>query len=137
LIKKEGPASEIFKLFHCLEFTETLRQQARNMLQEKCALSQQLSSRALLAIHAEIKYDGYIDKERREVEKVQRFQNLKIPVHFSYKDIPGLSKELQQKLSFYKPNSISQAQLIPGMTPAAISILVFQVRIAEKQDVRS
>jgi len=137
-VKQAGVASELFKALHSIEFTEQLQQQSRVLLSEQLRqrglTDHALSDRALLCIHAEIKYEGYLDKERREVEKIERYQSLKIPAFFSYKDVPGLSKELQQKLGFLKPNSIAQAQLIPGMTPAAISILIFQVRIAEKQD---
>jgi tRNA uridine 5-carboxymethylaminomethyl modification enzyme len=48
--------------------------------------------------------------------------------NINYSKIPGLSVELQQKLLSYKPENIAQAQLIPGMTPAAISILIFQTK---------
>jgi len=91
-----------------------------------------LSSRILLCAHAHIKYDGYIQKELGEVEKITRFQALVIPDNFSYASLPGLSKELQQKLSHYRPASVAQAQLIPGMTPAAISVLIFNVRMINK-----
>jgi tRNA uridine 5-carboxymethylaminomethyl modification enzyme len=50
-----------------------------------------------------------------------------IPENFNYMAIPGLSKELQQKLTKHKPQSIAHAALIPGMTPAAISLLIFRV----------
>jgi len=81
-----------------------------------------------LCIHAEIKYDGYLQKEQFEAEKALRYSNLLIPAQLDYVNMPGLTKELQQKLMYYRPQSIAQAQLIPGMTPAAISILIFQSR---------
>ena len=51
-----------------------------------------------------------------------------IPQAFNYHELPGLSKELQQKLTRHKPNTIAQAALIPGMTPAALSLLIFRVK---------
>jgi tRNA uridine 5-carboxymethylaminomethyl modification enzyme len=91
-----------------------------------------LSSRALLCIHAEIRYHGYIEKENKEAEKTIKFADLIIPEKIEYKDMPGITRELQQKLIKYKPGTIAQAQLIPGMTPAAISILIFQTRVMLK-----
>jgi tRNA uridine 5-carboxymethylaminomethyl modification enzyme len=137
LVRDAGTSSMLFKIFHGTDFTQETRSCVKQLMNPLCAhyhLSiDGLSARVLLGIHAEIKYDGYLDKERREVEKTQRYQGLKIPLDFVYKDMPGLSKELQQKLNFYRPASIAHAQLIPGMTPAAISVLIFQVRMREKQ----
>ena len=84
------------------------------------------SSRALQSIHSEIRYKPYLDREKKEVEKMLRYQNLFIPESIVYKDMPGLSKELQQKLLQYKPGTIAQAGLIPGMTPAALSLLIIK-----------
>ncbi len=127
---------ELFKLLHCIEFTETQRNTVKEilipLLATKNIQPSALTNRALLCIHAEIKYDGYLQKEKREAEKIVRYQGMKIDSNFNYLNMPGLSKELQQKLTYYKPNTIAQAQLIPGMTPAAISVLIFNLRIAEK-----
>jgi len=91
-----------------------------------------LSHRSILSIHAEIRYDGYLEKERREIEKIEKHQNLAIPAQLEYSDMPGLTKEIQQKLSQYKPETIGQAQLIPGVTPAAISILIFRIKARQQ-----
>ncbi len=181
LIKDSGRTSELFKLFHSIEFTDEIRGKARCLLYQglernnnfplillvrrslgkvgsaprpsirfatqitsnfaQASMDKQderrvskdvpnsfLSSQALLCIHAEIRYEGYIQKEENEAEKLIKFQNLKIPVNIKYFQMPGLSVELQQKLNYYKPKTIAQAQLIPGMTPAALSILIFQSR---------
>lgn len=89
---------------------------------------QPLSDRAVQMIHAEILYAPYIKREEKEVEKTVHYQQLEIPESFEYSAIPGLSKELEQKLTRYKPRTIAQATLIQGMTPAAISLLIFKVR---------
>lgn len=91
-------------------------------------ISTPLSERALQIVHSEIRYEPYITREKQEIKKTAHFKNLVIPAQFNYYDIPGLSKELQQKLTKNKPQSIAHAALIPGMTPAAITLLIFRVK---------
>lgn len=92
----------------------------------------ELSERAVLSIYAEIKYFDYLKREEREVEKTQKYRDLIIPKDFDFQNMPGLSKELQEKLLLFKPENIAQALLIQGMTPAAISLLIFRIREFEK-----
>jgi len=92
------------------------------------AAKQPLSERAIQNIHAEVRYEPYLRREEREVEKAKQFQHLAIPDTFDFTSIPGLSIELQQKLTKFKPKNIAQAHLIQGMTPAAISLLIFKAR---------
>lgn len=87
-----------------------------------------LGERALGTVHAEIRYKPYLERERFEAEKIERYRNLKIPATLSFMDMPGLSKELQGKLTRRRPETIAQAALIPGMTPAALSLLIVQTR---------
>lgn len=87
-----------------------------------------LSDRAQAAVHAEILYGPYLAREQREIEKMQDYQNLLIPAALDFTSISGLSIELQQKLTKHKPRTIAQAHLIQGMTPAAISLLIFKSR---------
>jgi len=91
-----------------------------------------LSSRALLVVHAEIRYGPYIAREKQEVKRREQYKNLEIPHDFIYKDMPGLSKELQQKLTRFKPATIADATLIQGMTPAAIALLIFKINQKKK-----
>ena len=92
-----------------------------------------LSERCIQTVHAEIKYEPYIKREELEVKKAKQYQALKIPPTFDFHAMPGLSTELQQKLMRHKPQTIAQAQLIPGMTPAALSLLIFKIRQVDKQ----
>lgn len=91
------------------------------------------SERALLTMYAEIRYAPYLEREEKEVAKAKQFQELTIPNDFDFKSLPGLSTELQQKLARHKPASIANAALIPGMTPAAISLLIFRIRLHTNQ----
>lgn len=91
-------------------------------------VNDQTSERALNTVHAEIRYKPYLERERLEAQKIEQYQTLKIPVNLQYTDMPGLSKELQLKLTTHKPATIAQASLIPGMTPAALSLLIIKAR---------
>ncbi len=99
---------------------------ALEKLNEKEGLG--ISDRALLTVHAEIRYEPYIKRENLQVERAKYQQSIKIPKNLVYKDLPGLSTELQQKLSKHMPATIADAALIPGMTPAAINLLIFKTR---------
>jgi tRNA uridine 5-carboxymethylaminomethyl modification enzyme len=87
-----------------------------------------LSERMKTNVYAELLYQPYLKRELREVEKLHHYQSLVIPETLSYIDLPGLSVELQQKLTKYTPKTIAQASLIQGMTPAALSLLIFKSR---------
>lgn len=87
-----------------------------------------ISERALQIVHSEIRYEPYITREKQEIKKTEHFKTMMIPADFNYTAIPGLSKELQQKLTKHQPQSIAHAALIPGMTPAAISLLIFRIK---------
>jgi len=87
-----------------------------------------LNDRALRTIHAELLYEPYLEREHKEAERTAQYQTLRIPADFVYTDMPGLSRELQHKLTKIKPTTIAAASLIPGMTPAAISLLIFKIK---------
>jgi tRNA uridine 5-carboxymethylaminomethyl modification enzyme len=71
-----------------------------------------------------VKYAGYLDRQREEIARQQRHEDTAIPAGFDYAAVRGLSAEAQQKLERVRPQTIGQAQRIPGMTPAAISLLL-------------
>jgi tRNA uridine 5-carboxymethylaminomethyl modification enzyme len=75
-----------------------------------------------------IKYQGYIDRQQGEIDKIRRQETTLIPENFDYAGIPGLSNELKQKLTLHKPDSIGRASRIPGVTPAALSLLLVYVK---------
>lgn len=81
------------------------------------------SREALEEVEIQIKYDGYLSRERSDVARFERLEETKIPGNFSFNAIPGLSKEIVEKLSKIRPTSLGQARRISGVTPAAIQIL--------------
>ena len=79
-------------------------------------------------IEISAKYAGYIDRQKEDVERTRRLEHTLIPDDFEYSALQGLSSEVVQKLSDVKPQSIAQASRIPGITPAAISLLLVHLK---------
>lgn len=75
-------------------------------------------------VEIDAKYSGYLDRQREEIARQQRHEHTAIPTDFDYTGVRGLSAEVQQKLERVRPQTVGQAQRIPGMTPAAISLLL-------------
>ncbi len=74
-------------------------------------------------LETEVKYAGYIKRQKEQVERFRRLENLVIPADFDYDAVNGLSAEVREKLKNVLPRTIGQAERIPGVTPAAIAIL--------------
>ena len=74
-----------------------------------------------------VKYAGYLERQADEIARQRRHEDTAIPAGFEYAGVPGLSAELQGKLARVRPEPIGQAQRIPGMTPAAISLLLVRL----------
>ncbi|MBF8302209.1 MAG: glucose inhibited division protein [Candidatus Dadabacteria bacterium] len=85
----------------------------------------------LAQIEMEVKYEGYIQRQMEQVDKFKKLENMRIPESFQYDGIPGLSREIIQKLSRIRPGSLGQASRISGITPAAISILMVYLKRRE------
>jgi tRNA uridine 5-carboxymethylaminomethyl modification enzyme len=77
----------------------------------------------LTTVETELKYSGYIAQQNRQVERLRDSGERRIPEDFCYRDIPGLSSEVREKLSRVKPDTLGQAGRIPGVTPAAVAVL--------------
>jgi len=72
----------------------------------------------------QVKYSGYIDKEKNNADKLNRLENIKIPAHFDYSNLQSMSLEAREKLNKIQPVTISQASRISGVSPADISVLL-------------
>lgn len=75
-------------------------------------------------VEIQIKYDGYIQRQQRQIQQFKRLENLRIPHTFNYVDVHGLKTEAREKLDKIRPASIGQASRLPGVSPADISILM-------------
>ena len=72
----------------------------------------------------EIKYSGYIEKEKRNADKLKRLENIVIPIKFNYDELASLSHEAKEKLNKLRPNTLAQASRISGIKPSDISVLL-------------
>jgi len=79
-------------------------------------------------VEIQAKYSGYLDRQQAEIDKTLKHENTRIPDLINYKDVRGLSTEISLKLSDQRPETIGQAGRIPGMTPAAISLLMVHLK---------
>ncbi len=77
----------------------------------------------LRTIETEIKYGGYIEQQERQMERMKNAERRSIPADFGFRGIPGLSREVQDKLERVRPATLGQAGRIPGVTPAAVAVL--------------
>ncbi len=87
----------------------------------------------LRAVETEIKYAGYLDQQRRSIAKLRRAEGRVIPATFQYRGISGLSHELQDKLDRVRPQTVGQASRIPGVTPAAMSLINVLVEVHTRE----
>jgi tRNA uridine 5-carboxymethylaminomethyl modification enzyme len=74
-------------------------------------------------VEEEIRYAGYIQRERREIERLRELEHVKLPHEMDFRATPGLSREVRDKLSAVRPATLGQASRIPGITPAAMALL--------------
>ncbi|MGB7918523.1 MAG: tRNA uridine-5-carboxymethylaminomethyl(34) synthesis enzyme MnmG, partial [Desulfobacterales bacterium] len=82
-------------------------------------------------VEIDIKYEGYIARQRREIEKFRNLERMPIPADFDFNRVHGLSNELKEKLSAVRPASLGQTSRIDGMTPAALSVLMVALKAGE------
>ena len=82
------------------------------------------SKEVISSVETEIKYKGYIEREKEIAEKISRLEDLKIPEGFDFEKVSGLTIECRQKLRHYAPRTIAQASRISGVSPADISVLL-------------
>lgn len=81
-------------------------------------------------IEIQAKYQGYVDRQKDEVERGKAHENLRVPEDIDYRQVKGLSIEVQQKLAQHRPETLGQAGRVQGVTPAAISLLLVHLKRA-------
>ena len=79
-------------------------------------------------VEIQAKYSGYIERQRDEVERARRAETTRLPTDLNYTDVKGLSAEVGEKLARHRPETIGQAGRIPGVTPAALSLLLIHLK---------
>jgi tRNA uridine 5-carboxymethylaminomethyl modification enzyme len=84
------------------------------------------------AVETEIKFAGYLEQQKKAIQKLKDAEGVRIPEWLNYTTISGLSREMQEKLGRVRPQTIGQASRIPGVTPAALSLVHVSIRIQGK-----
>ncbi|MCL5057541.1 MAG: tRNA uridine-5-carboxymethylaminomethyl(34) synthesis enzyme MnmG, partial [Actinobacteria bacterium] len=75
-------------------------------------------------VEIEVKYEGYIKKQRSQVERFEKLENRKIPADVDFAEMKGISNEARQKLARIRPESVGQAARVSGVSPADISVML-------------
>jgi tRNA uridine 5-carboxymethylaminomethyl modification enzyme len=118
----ENPIKQSIKLLDLLRRPEISIEQTEDFLEEKCG-----DNEVREGVEADIKYSGFIEKEKTEYEKYRKMENAQIPEDLDFSKISGLLNETKTKFAMVKPKSFGQASRIPGVTPADISVLMVYV----------
>ena len=79
-------------------------------------------------VEIQTKYQGYIDRQTEEIDRLRRYENTRLPEALDYDAIEGLSSEIKQKLNDHRPETLGRASRIQGMTPAAVSLLLVHLK---------
>jgi tRNA uridine 5-carboxymethylaminomethyl modification enzyme len=87
----------------------------------------------LKSVETEIKYEGYLLQQQRAMERLKKSEQHSIPEWFDYRSVSGLSREMQEKLTHVRPRTIGQASRIPGVTPAAVSLVNVFIEIQARR----
>ena len=87
----------------------------------------------LKSVETEIKYEGYLLQQQRAMDRLKKSEQHAIPEWFDYKSVSGLSREMQEKLTKIRPRTIGQASRIPGVTPAAVSLVNVYIEIQSRR----
>ncbi len=87
----------------------------------------------LKSVETEIKYEGYLLQQQRAMERMKKSEQRAIPGWFDYRSVSGLSREMQEKLTHVQPRTLAQASRIPGVTPAAVSLVNVFIEIQAKR----
>lgn len=121
-----SPITQSTNLAQLLKRPELHYEDLENLEKHREGIDDRIAEKAEI----EIKYEGYIQRQLKEVEKFRNLERMKIPPEFDYTSIHGLSNELREKLSSVKPVSLGQASRVPGITPAALSTLMVYLKKA-------
>ena len=87
----------------------------------------------LKSVETEIKYEGYLLQQQRAMERLKKAEQHSIPEWFDYRSVSGLSREMQEKLTRVRPRTIGHASRIPGVTPAAVSLVHVYIEIQARR----
>ncbi|MDH7576012.1 MAG: tRNA uridine-5-carboxymethylaminomethyl(34) synthesis enzyme MnmG, partial [Candidatus Saccharicenans sp.] len=103
------------------------------MLLEKIEVPFELNPEEIRFIESEIKYEGYLRKQEKEVARIMRLDSFPVPRDINYREIPGLTREQVEKLEKNRPANIGQIKKISGITPAAVYNIYLYLEVIRKK----
>ena len=123
--KLETPITHEYSLMELLKRPGVEYQDVANLKNSsEKAVAEQVAEQVQIAI----KYEGYISRQAQDIERLRRQEDTQLPLDMDYKNIEGLSNEIKQKLIDFKPETLAAASRIQGMTPAAVSLLLINLK---------
>lgn len=122
--KIEKPLSREYNLLELMKRPELGYADVVAVLEDPSAADETIAEQ----LEISVKYAGYIDRQKEEIDRLRRHENTALPLDFDYSVIEGLSNEIKQKLSDTRPQTLAQASRIPGVTPAAVSLLLITLK---------
>ena len=122
--KIKTPLNHEYNLMDLLKRPELSYADVGNLFPVEKPVPQQVSEK----IEISVKYAGYIHRQEEEIQRLRQHEQTMIPEQFDYSSVEGLSNEIKQKLIHAKPESLGRAARIPGVTPAAISLLLIYLK---------
>jgi len=105
---------------------------SQNQRESVAPLSSEIRNE-LKSVETEIKYEGYLLQQQRAMDRMKKSEQRSIPGWFDYGSVSGLSREMQEKLSHVQPRTLAQASRIPGVTPAAVSLVSVFIEIQARR----
>lgn len=122
---ESSPVKQSDKLYKILSRPEiTMETMRRVPMVKEYIQAQGIDEEIAEQVEIEVKYSGYIEKEKQNADKLNRLENIRIPQNFSYDALPSLSFEAREKLEQIRPVTLSQASRISGVSPSDISVLL-------------
>jgi tRNA uridine 5-carboxymethylaminomethyl modification enzyme len=128
LKRPEVTIEQLAPLLHDLVPKFFERSDSANSASSAVKLSSEIRNE-LKSVETEIKYAGYLDQQQRAIERLKKAEQRHIPHWFDYRAVSGLSREMQEKLGNVVPQTLGQASRIPGVTPAAVSLINVYIEI--------
>jgi tRNA uridine 5-carboxymethylaminomethyl modification enzyme len=133
LKRPEITIEQLAPILRELDSTFFEREHSGNHASESAAALSSEVRNELKSVETEIKYEGYLLQQQRAMERMKKSEQRSIPGWFDYHTVSGLSREMQEKLSHVQPRTLAQASRIPGVTPAAVSLVNVFIEIQAKR----
>jgi tRNA uridine 5-carboxymethylaminomethyl modification enzyme len=132
LLKRTGTRSEAGDTVSGFDYLKKPEHRLKSML-ECGKFDLEMSDEDIRFVESEVKYEGYIRKQEKEIAKAVRTNALKIPGKVDFRQVPGLNREAIEKLERLRPETLGDARRIPGMTPAAVNNLGLFLEVKRKK----